>query len=267
MKPLGMDCAEALELILDRELLSERERLPAGETGTALDERWLAPDRRLAFEAHLRTCASCTAQSKGLDRALAALRAGSAAGLAVANAGSHDALDLWPGLRATLAAEGRFVAPGEALPTSTLGASPTSEPLPSLQRARWRWTRVASFASAAAVLALALPLLWKQDGRPSAGPNPPSTGTSAPVALDASPSKAQGVALEPSNMASTPELAPQLAAEVPAPDETSGGSTEPASKHGLRRALGEQRQREFATPFDASGDGGGWSLASDRELR
>ena len=279
-----MDCAEALELILDRELLSEtellsgtelpaeRERLPAGETGSAFDERKLAPRRRLALEAHLRTCANCTAQSKGLDRALAALRAGSAAGHALAGTGSStgEALDLWPGQRATLAAEGRFVTPSEPQPVKV-------EPAPALQRARWRWTRVASFASAAAVLALALPLLWKQDGRPGTGPNVPATGSSAPVALGAGASNSGGsnsgaatsdaAPLEPSSASSTPELEPQLAADVPAPADPSAAATDVAGKGGLRHALGEKRRREFATPFDASGESGGWSLASDRELR
>ena len=41
----------------------------------------------------------------------------------------------------------------------------------------------------------------------------------------------------------------------------------PAGKGGLRRALGEERRRDFAVPFEATGESAAWSLASDRELR
>ncbi|MCY3003281.1 MAG: zf-HC2 domain-containing protein [Planctomycetota bacterium] len=264
MKPLGMDCAEALELILDREALPDRnqlERAPDREAGTSSDGRKLAPERRLALEAHLRTCANCAAQSTGLDKALAALRAGSAAGLAVVGTGSSAAdetIDLWPGLRATLAAEGRFVTP------STVR---TVEAAPALQRARWRWTRVASFASAAAVLAIALPLLWKQDGRPEGGQNSPGSGSAVPVAFGPNGSNSGSTPQQGAPTNSTPELASQVAAETPAPLDPSAGPKDFTGKGGLRRALGEKRQREFATPYDATGESAGWSLASDRELR
>lgn len=246
MKPLGMDCAEALELIFDRDALPE--------AGQHSDRD--AHERRLALEAHLRTCANCAAQSKGLDMALAALRAGSAV------EGASGSLDLWPSLRATLAAEGRFAVPG---------APRTVETAPALQRARWRWTRVASFASAAAVLAIALPLLWKQTGRPTTDPSSPTSGSTAPVAFEPRGSNSEIAPQQGSRTPTAPELAGQVAADAPASADPASahalGTTDTTGKGGLRRALGEKRQREFATPYDASGESGAWSLASDRELR
>lgn len=224
-----MDCAEALELLLDRELLTE----PAGAGAEA------APERRQALEAHLRACASCAAQATGLDRALGALRAADASAAAVA-AGS---IDLWPDLRATLAAEGRL---------RPVGGTRVSA-------ARWRWTRVASFASAAAVLAIALPLLWKQVGRSGSGGGTPTTDSGAPVALGSNSGTPLEAASEPSNLSPEPE--PQLAADAPALDQPAD------TKAGLRRAPGEERRRDFAVPYESSGENGAWSLASDRELR
>ena len=223
-----MDCAEALELVLDSELLEGPD---------------FAPQRRTALEAHLRTCANCVAQSKGLERALATLRA---SGTSVA-VPVETPIDLWPQVRATLAAEGRL---------AVRAAPPTAA---RLQRARWRWARSASIVSAAAVLAIALPLLWN-----SAPPSPggASANTAPPLAPKdpiAGLTSASNAAPAAASMHVRPPEA-ELAVDSPA-------TVAPAGKGGLRRALGEERRRDFAVPFEATGESAAWSLASDRELR
>jgi len=226
MKSEPIDCASVLEHLLERD-----------------DESPASAERAAACAAHLDTCTSCRAQAERLGHALAALRERSGDPV--------PAIDVWAGVRATLASEGRLVQP-EAR------HAPAAAPAVTI-RARRRATvlrRTSAFAAAAAALAL----FW-HFGTSSA----PSAPADSAVARTEAPSAAPQPALVASPAGET--LAPARTLPLAGAPELQTIPTSAGTSGGLRRATGEERRRDFSVPFESATGSSGWSLASDRELR
>ncbi len=224
MKSETVDCARVLEHLFERD-----NEVPASAELAA------------ACSAHLDRCAACHEQAERLGAALTALRERATDPV--------PSIDLWAGVRATLAAEERLAIPVElALPLRT----GTVRRSPSLVR------RASAFAAVAAALAL---VWFLRDG--ATQPHPmESSSPSTPVVARTDAARATP----------QPALAATPAGESPAAARTLPrvGASEllPAPPNGrLRRATGEERRRDFSVPFESTTETSGWSLASDRELR
>lgn len=224
MKSEPIDCARVLEYLLERD-----------------DEVPASAELATACSAHLDRCAACREQAERLGTALAALRERATDPV--------PSIDLWAGVRATLAAEERLAIP--AAPVAPLRTG-TVRRSPSLVR------RASAFAAVAAALALvwflgdaATPPQPKESSSPSAPVVARTDAALAPPqpALVANPAGGSPAAVRTLPLVGAPEL-------LPAPP--SGG---------LRRATGEERRRDFSVPFESATETSGWSLASDRELR
>lgn len=222
MKPAPIDCAATLEWLLEREDGSPAE-----------------PERSAACMAHLEACAACRAQSARLGAALGALRQRALDPL--------PAIDVWSGVRKSLAAEGRLAS-----------ASPVAAAAPLPVRRPGALRRVGTFAALAAALACAW-FVW-----PSGSQQPSSTSPApSPIAARATGSPA---APQPTLVAATAEGASATsAAALPLSVDPALAPATPA--RGLRRAPGEERRRDLSVPFEAAAEPGAWSLVSDRDLR
>lgn len=235
MKSEPIDCASVLEQLLERD-----EGAPA------------SPERAAACAAHLERCGACREQAERLGLALAALRTRAADPV--------PSIDVWGGVRAALAAEGRLA---EATASST-SVGTTKEPTPAAVRPVRRNPSILRRAGAFAAAAAAVVLFWtlRDSSSTPAGTDVPAAPVAAQTesrlatpqpALVASPAVETLGSVRTLPLAGAPELQP-----IPTSAGTAGG---------LRRATGEERRRDFSVPFESATGSSGWSLASDRELR
>ena len=155
----------------------------------------LDPALQQAVERHLERCGACADDHAAALDARRALR-----GLA-ATTGTGP--DLWPALRARLAAEGRF-APGSPV-----------EPAPMSARRQFAW-RALPFSAAAAVLLLAAGVMlgrMSQPGEADGGLEPVEPASGALVQQPGPAGRVRPVALQPLDPTEWPDAAPSAVSE------------------------------------------------------
>lgn len=220
MKSESIDCASCLEHLLERD-----------------DETAASPEHAADCAVHLERCPDCRAQAERLGLALAALRERARDPV--------PAIDVWSGVRATLASEGRLAA---------------AEPAPVAARPHPRRSTFARRASVLAAAAAAVALFWQL--LPSSVPFKPADPAVARTEAPPAPPQPVLVASPAGETLAPVRTLPLSGMSEPQPIPSSAGTA-----GSLRRATGEERRRDFSVPFESGAGTSGLSLASDRELR